>query len=290
MVTKRTGRGSFLGKSWYDEPLQEDPEISALKEAKALSKDSVGLTEGDIAEINHNKEFGWPNSDELQKKIDYTEMMLSKEPSLLEEWFPSLRSPYDVERRRIAKEKEKEEYAINSGLDDDPWTKEKWNETNDDIDSGYGTPQGLLEEYESDAADEDYASSLLSESEDDRENYLLRRGKVDFDLIDDDPWSQEKAMEEYNEKMLDAKERHGRESEVSGGMTDNAFGGDSDRKMSPKSQQYALGLLKDMMTPEQDDAPQQVRGAGIIKGSGTPFPSLLQKKPERQYYRNKGLV
>jgi hypothetical protein len=43
------------------------------------------------------------------------------------------------------------------------------------------------------------------------------------------------------------------------------------------------------MEPDSDPAPQPVRGMGIIKGGGTPFPSLLQKKPERQRHVNKGL-
>jgi len=78
-------------------------------------------------------------------------------------------------------------------------------------------------------------------------------------------------------------------SPESGGMTDNAYGSD-DPQMSPQMQKYALGLLKDYMAPAPDTPPQQVRGMGIVKGSGTPFPSLLQKKPERKYYTNKGLV
>tara|TARA_R100000781_G_scaffold78312_1_gene48530 strand:+ start:53 stop:772 length:720 start_codon:yes stop_codon:yes gene_type:complete len=61
-------------------------------------------------------------------------------------------------------------------------------------------------------------------------------------------------------------------------------------KMSPQAKSAMVGLLKEFLTPAPDDAPPQVRGAGIIRGGGTPFPSLLQKKPERAYYQNKGLV
>jgi len=60
--------------------------------------------------------------------------------------------------------------------------------------------------------------------------------------------------------------------------------------MSPAMKQYAVGLLKDFMTPAQDDPPQQVRSAGISRGGGTPFPSLLQPKPKSPRYTPKGLV
>jgi hypothetical protein len=83
--------------------------------------------------------------------------------------------------------------------------------------------------------------------------------------------------------------RRGAESPISGGMTDNAFASESS-PMSPAMKKYAVGLLQDFMTPQQDDPPQQVRGAGISRGGGTPFPSLLAKKPERPKYVNKGLI
>jgi len=60
-------------------------------------------------------------------------------------------------------------------------------------------------------------------------------------------------------------------------------------KMSPAGKKALVGLLKDFLTPAPDAPPTQVRGAGIIRGGGTPFPSLLQKRPERKYYQNKGL-
>ena len=65
----------------------------------------------------------------------------------------------------------------------------------------------------------------------------------------------------------------------------------SKSKMSPNQKVAMVGLLKDFMTPAPDDPPPpQVRGAGISRGGGTPFPSLLAKKPERPRYVNKGLI
>ena len=61
-------------------------------------------------------------------------------------------------------------------------------------------------------------------------------------------------------------------------------------KMSPAMKKYAVGLLKDFMTPQEDDPPPQVRGAGIIRGGGTPFPSLLAQKQKPPRYTPKGLV
>ena len=60
-------------------------------------------------------------------------------------------------------------------------------------------------------------------------------------------------------------------------------------KISPAGKQALVGLLKDFLTPAEDAPPTQVRSAVISRGS-TPFPSLLQKRPERKYYQNKGLV
>jgi len=97
----------------------------------------------------------------------------------------------------------------------------------------------------------------------------------------------------YSNKQDLAREDHllrrGSEAPISGGMTDNAFASKSS-KMSPNQKVAMVGLLKDFMTPQQDDPAPQVRGAGIIKGGGTPFPSLLAKKPERPKYVNKGLI
>ena len=249
------GRGWFGRDSMpFKGEVQEDhPDRVAAKEAYLLSTNTLELTEGDIAEWDHNKRMGWENSDDLQKKIDYTEMMLTKEPSFGDN------PQYATEAKYLAKEKEREKAKEER---DDFLNRDRTQKMDDD------STYGLL--------DEDYFSYL----DKDREDYLLMHGE-DID---------KKRMESQDQDREDYLLRHGTDPEVSGGMTNSAFGGDTDRKMSPKSQQYALSLLKDMMTPEQDDAPQQVRGAGIIKGSGTPFPSLLQKKPERQYYRNKGLV
>ena len=64
----------------------------------------------------------------------------------------------------------------------------------------------------------------------------------------------------------------------------------SKSKMSPAMAKYAVGLLKDFMTPQQDDPVPQVRGAGIIRGGGTPFPSLLAKRQKPPRYTPKGLI
>jgi len=64
----------------------------------------------------------------------------------------------------------------------------------------------------------------------------------------------------------------------------------SKSKMSPAMKKYAVGLLKDFMTPQEDDPPPQVRGAGIIRGGGTPFPSLLAKRQKPPRYTPKGLI
>jgi len=184
-------------------------------------------------------------------------------PNAVSQWFyeniPALRPQSETDRLGLISDIGDQERSQER---DDFLNRDRTQKMDDD------STYGLL--------DEDYFSYL----DKDREDYLLMHGE-DID---------KKRMESQDQDREDYLLRHGTDPEVSGGMTNSAFGGDTDRKMSPKSQQYALSLLKDMMTPEQDDAPQQVRGAGIIKGSGTPFPSLLQKKPERQYYRNKGLV
>ena len=61
-------------------------------------------------------------------------------------------------------------------------------------------------------------------------------------------------------------------------------------KMSPAMKKYAVGLLKDFLTPQEDDPVPQVRGAGIIRGGGTPFPSLLAQKQKPPRYTPKGLI
>ena len=64
----------------------------------------------------------------------------------------------------------------------------------------------------------------------------------------------------------------------------------SKSKMSPKQKVAMIGLLKDFMTPQQDDPVPQIRGAGIIRGGGTPFPSLLAKRQKPPRYTPKGLI
>jgi len=64
----------------------------------------------------------------------------------------------------------------------------------------------------------------------------------------------------------------------------------SKSKMSPKQKVAMIGLLKDFMTPQEDDPVPQVRGAGIIRGGGTPFPSLLAKRQKPPRYTPKGLI
>ena len=64
----------------------------------------------------------------------------------------------------------------------------------------------------------------------------------------------------------------------------------SKSKMTPKQKVAMIGLLKDFMTPQQDDPVPQIRGAGIIRGGGTPFPSLLAKRQKPPRYTPKGLI
>jgi len=145
-------------------------------------------------------------------------------------------------------------------------------ESEDDIDSTYTSLLG--EEFESD----------------DNENIAE---ELSYSLEPEDQWLQSHVDAENKGKDLAREEhllRRGAE-DTSGGMTNNAFASKSPAsKMSPQAKSAMVGLLKEFLTPAPDDAPPQVRGAGIIRGGGTPFPSLLQKKPERAYYQNKGLV
>ena len=145
-------------------------------------------------------------------------------------------------------------------------------------------------EGQEDDIDSTYAPSLLSDGEDDSINEIPEELSYDTD----DQWVQklvDKEAEDYDTKMDDARENYlsNQYGSTSGGMTNNAFGSKKSG-MSPVQQQAMVGLLKDFMSKAPDDPAPQVRGAGIIKGSGTPFPSLLAKKPERPRYVNKGLV
>jgi len=145
-------------------------------------------------------------------------------------------------------------------------------ESEDDIDSTYTSLLG--EEFESD----------------DNENIAE---ELSYSLEPEDQWVQRHVDAENKGKDLAREEhllRRGSE-DTSGGMTNNAFASKSSAsKISPAGKQALVGLLKDFLTPAEDAPPTQVRGAGIIRGGGTPFPSLLQKRPERKYYQNKGLV
>ena len=144
-------------------------------------------------------------------------------------------------------------------------------ESEDDIDSTYTSLLG--EEFESD----------------DNENIAE---ELSYSLEPEDQWVQRHVDAENKGKDLAREEhllRRGSE-DTSGGMTNNAFASKSSAsKISPAGKQALVGLLKDFLTPAEDAPPTQVRSAGISRGS-TPFPSLLQKRPERKYYQNKGLV
>ena len=143
--------------------------------------------------------------------------------------------------------------------------------------------KGILSEWEREGEweDNDYYSGLLASDElelyddsPDKQDKLDISDSVDesmygFDAENQDPIRQ-------NERELSAPSSPAESSPAS--------------KISPAGKQALVGLLKDFLTPAEDAPPTQVRGAGIIRGGGTPFPSLLQKRPERKYYQNKGLV
>jgi hypothetical protein len=153
--------------------------------------------------------------------------------------------------------------------------------------------KGILSEWEREGEwqDNDYYSGLLASEEfesDDNENIAE---ELSYSLEPEDQWVQRHVDAENKGKDLAREEhllRRGSE-DTSGGMTNNAFASKSSAsKMSPQAKTAMIGLLKDFLTPAPDDPPTQVRSAGISRGS-TPFPSLLQKRPERKYYQNKGL-
>jgi hypothetical protein len=188
--------------------------------------------------------------------------------------FPTLRSRSNVVKRRLAEQHKNEWESMQGGLDldgiSDKISGMSYKGSSTDLDSQYG--------------------GFLSGGEDDSLNEIS--GELSSPLDEEDQWVQRNVDEEAIE-MDDARESylgdHGMESS---GMTNNAFGvGDSSlSKMSPNQKMAMVGLLKDFMSPAPDDPVPQIRGAGIIKGGGTPFPSLLAKKPERQRYVNKGLL
>ena len=143
--------------------------------------------------------------------------------------------------------------------------------------------EGISQKFakDSEERDNEYNAGLLASEEldlyvdsPDKQDKMDISNSVDesmygFDADNQDPIRQ-------NERELSAPSAPAKSSPAS--------------KMSPQAKSAMVGLLKEFLTPAPDDAPPQVRGAGIIRGGGTPFPSLLQKKPERAYYQNKGLV
>ena len=143
--------------------------------------------------------------------------------------------------------------------------------------------KGILSEWEREGEweDNDYYSGLLASDE--------------LELYDDSPDKQDKldisdpvdeSMYGFDAENQDPIRQNERELSAPSSPAEDAPAS----KMSPAGKKALVGLLKDFLTPAEDAPPTQVRGAGIIRGGGTPFPSLLQKRPERKYYQNKGLV
>jgi len=142
--------------------------------------------------------------------------------------------------------------------------------------------KGILSEWEREGEwqDNDYYSGLLASDE--------------LELYDDSPDKQDKldisdsvdeSMYGFDAENQDPIRQNERELSALSAPAEDA----PSSKMSPAGKQALVGLLKDFLTPAPDAPPTQVRGAGIIRGGGTPFPSLLQKREERKYYQNKGL-
>ena len=142
--------------------------------------------------------------------------------------------------------------------------------------------KGILSEWEREGEweDNDYYSGLLASDE--------------LELYDDSPDKQDKmdisdpvdeSMYGFDAENQDPIRQNERELSALSAPAESSPAS----KMSPAGKQALVGLLKDFLTPAPDAPPTQVRGAGIIRGGGTPFPSLLQKRPERKYYQNKGL-
>jgi len=152
--------------------------------------------------------------------------------------------------------------------------------------------KGILSKWqrEGEWQDNDYYSGLLASDELDSESI-----ERDIKLYDDSPDKQDKLdiSDSVNESW------YGHDAENPNPIRQNeremsarsapAESSSPASKMSPAGKQALVGLLKDFLTPAEDAPPTQVRSAGISRGS-TPFPSLLQKRPERKYYQNKGLV
>lgn len=143
--------------------------------------------------------------------------------------------------------------------------------------------EGISQKFakDSEERDNDYYSSLLASDE--------------LELYDDSPDKQDKMdiSDSVNESMygFDADNQDPiRQNERELSAPSSPAESSPASKMSPAGKKALVGLLKDFLAPAEDAPPPQVRGAGIIRGGGTPFPSLLQKRPERKYYQNKGLV
>ena len=176
--------------------------------------------------------------------------------------------------------------ADTSEQPEDTWFQNFLNKYAPTLRSKYEVEKGLLakqrgNEWESMLSDIQFNKGLIASEE-------------NLDMYDDSPDKQD---------MLDIEEsggtigvEHGWDSQNQDPIRQNErelsapASSPDPTPMSPQMQKYALGLLKDYMEPDSDPAPQPVRGMGIIKGGGTPFPSLLQPKPERPRYVNKGLV
>ena len=139
-------------------------------------------------------------------------------------------------------------------------------------------PQDMLDtegSFDSLIADSEYGKYRTPDNSTDTSDLTKRHNLIGSQMTDN--WdSENQAPIRQNERELSAPSAPAKSSPAS--------------KMSPQAKSAMVGLLKEFLTPAPDDAPPQVRGAGIIRGGGTPFPSLLQKKPERKYYENKGLV
>ena len=222
--------------------------------------------------------------------------------NVLDKFFPTLRSSYAVEKGILAeqgididdilteKEKESAEQNARLGIENPPEIQRKL----DIIEAREAKEfNQRLSDLKGELEDNDYYSGLLASEEfesDDNENIAE---ELSYSLEPEDQWVQRHVDAENKGKDLAREEhllRRGSE-DTSGGMTNNAFASKSSAsKISPAGKQALVGLLKDFLAPAEDAPPTQVRGAGIIRGGGTPFPSLLQKRPERKYYQNKGLV